>query len=65
MRRWLAILGVLVTVVGCSHEPTTTAAAAAPPPQPKLGVRPNGDTEIQPDLAKIQSEELKKVFARF
>ena len=31
--------------------------------QPKLGIRPNGDTEIQPDLSKIQSEELKKVFA--
>jgi len=63
MRRWLAILGMLVAVVGCSREPSTSAAAAAPPAQPKLGIRPNGDTEIQPDLAKIQSEDLKKVFA--
>ena len=63
MRRWLATLGMLVAVVGCSNEPWTPAAAAAPPPQAKLGIRPNGDTEIQPDLAKIQSEELKKVFA--
>jgi len=63
MRRWLATLGMLVAVVGCSNEPSTPAAAAAPPPQAKLGIRPNGDTEIQPDLAKIQSEELKKVFA--
>jgi acetylornithine deacetylase/succinyl-diaminopimelate desuccinylase-like protein len=54
---------MLVAVVGCSHEPSTPAAAAAPPPPPKLGIRPNGDTEIQPDLSKIQSEELKKVFA--
>ena len=63
MRRWLATLGMLAAVVGCSREPSTPAAAAAPPAQAKLGIRPNGDTEIQPDLAKIQSEELKKVFA--
>jgi acetylornithine deacetylase/succinyl-diaminopimelate desuccinylase-like protein len=63
MRRWLATLGMLVAVVGCSNEPSTPAAAAAPPSQAKLGIRPNGDTEIQPDMSKIQSEELKKVFA--
>jgi acetylornithine deacetylase/succinyl-diaminopimelate desuccinylase-like protein len=54
---------MLVAVVGCSREPSTRAAAAGPPPQPKLGIRVNGDTEIQPDMAKIQSEDLKKVFA--
>ena len=63
MRRWLATLGMLVAVVGCSREPSTPAAAAAPPAQPKLGIRPHGDTEIQIDMSKIQSEELKKVFA--
>ena len=63
MRRWLVILGMLVAVVGCSREPSTPASAAAPPAQPKLGIRPHGDTEIQIDMAKIQSEELKKVFA--
>ena len=63
MRRWLVTLGMLVAVVGCSREPSTPAAAAAPPAQPKLGIRPHGDTEIQIDMAKIQSEELKKVFA--
>jgi acetylornithine deacetylase/succinyl-diaminopimelate desuccinylase-like protein len=62
MRRWLAILGMLVAIVGCSREPSTSASAAAPPAQPKLGIRPAGDTEIQPDLSKIQSEDLKKVF---
>ena len=50
-------------LLGCSREPSTKAAAAAAPAKPKLGIRPNGDTEIQPDLTKIQSEELKKVFA--
>jgi acetylornithine deacetylase/succinyl-diaminopimelate desuccinylase-like protein len=63
MRRWLATLGMLVAVVGCSREPSTPTSAAAPPAQPKLGIRPHGDTEIQIDMAKIQSEELKKVFA--
>jgi acetylornithine deacetylase/succinyl-diaminopimelate desuccinylase-like protein len=64
MRRWLVALVMLVSAAGCSREASTPASAAAPPAAaPKLGIRPNGDTEIQPDLAKIQSEELKKVFA--
>ena len=64
MRTWFAVLGVLLTV-GCSRGPSTSAAAAQPAPAPaapKLGIRPNGDTEIQPDLAKIENEDLKKVF---
>src|SRR6476659_5248254 len=63
MRRWLAALSLLAATIGCSRGPSTQAQAAAPPAQPKLGVRANGDTEIQPDLAKIQSDDLKKVFA--
>jgi acetylornithine deacetylase/succinyl-diaminopimelate desuccinylase-like protein len=64
MSRWLVAVVVLLSAAGCSREASTPAAAAAPPAaQPKLGIRPNGDTEIQPDLSKIQSEELKKVFA--
>ena len=27
------------------------------------GIRPDGDTEIKPDLSKIQNDDLKKVFA--
>jgi len=55
---------MLVSAAGCSREASTPASAAAPPAAaPKLGIRPNGDTEIQPDLSKVQSEELKKVFA--
>ena len=63
--RWsLTALAVVVATTGCSRGPSTTTAAAAAAPAPqKLGIRPNGDTEIQPDLGKIQSEELKKVFA--
>jgi acetylornithine deacetylase/succinyl-diaminopimelate desuccinylase-like protein len=65
MRRWLVVLVTLVSAAGCSRGASTPASAAAPPAPaaPKLGIRPNGDTEIQPDLSKIQSEELKKVFA--
>jgi acetylornithine deacetylase/succinyl-diaminopimelate desuccinylase-like protein len=62
--RWsLTALAFVVATIGCSRgSSTTTAVAAAPAPQ-KLGIRPNGDTEIQPDLGKIESEDLKKVFA--
>jgi acetylornithine deacetylase/succinyl-diaminopimelate desuccinylase-like protein len=64
MSRWLVALVMLVSAAGCSRDASTPASAAAPPAAaPKLGIRPNGDTEIQPDLSKIQSEELKKVFA--
>jgi len=61
--RWLTGPLILsVALVGCSRTPSTQASAAGAPAQPKLGIRPHGDTEIQPDLSKISSEELKKVF---
>src|SRR6266851_5445718 len=63
MRWWLTALSLTVICSGCSRGPSTPAAAAAAPAQPKLGIRPAGDTEIQPDLGKIQSEDLKKIFA--
>ena len=55
-----AAIGV---VVGCS-SPAAKAQNAAPKPQakPKLGIRPKGDTEIEPDMTKISSDELKKVY---
>ena len=54
------IFGTTVPV-GCSRGQVSTSAAAAPA-KPKLGIRPAGDTEIQPDMSKITSEDLKKVF---
>ncbi|PYQ73078.1 MAG: hypothetical protein DMG04_15165 [Acidobacteria bacterium] len=63
MRSWIAALALSVICTGCSRGPSTPAAAAPAPAQPKLGIRPAGETEIQPDLSKIQSEDLKKVFA--
>jgi acetylornithine deacetylase/succinyl-diaminopimelate desuccinylase-like protein len=67
--KW-AILGSVgaLLAAGCGGgNPNTPqsppAAQAAGAPQVKLGIRPNGDTEIQPDMSKIHSEELKKVFS--
>ncbi len=37
-------------------------AGRAAPAQPKLGIRPDGDTKVSIDLSKITSDELKKVF---
>src|SRR5260221_7993217 len=66
MRDAMVLLCVLVTASACSPSaPGVTrvqAAEATPAPAPKLGVRPDGDTEIQPDLSKITSEDLKKVY---
>jgi acetylornithine deacetylase/succinyl-diaminopimelate desuccinylase-like protein len=51
--------------VGCSSPAAKAQNAAAPRAQakPKLGIRPAGDTEIQPDMTKISSDELKKVYS--
>ena len=51
-------------IAGCSSpssEPAPPAVAA--PAVPALGIRPNGDTEISPDMSQVHSEELKKVYA--
>jgi acetylornithine deacetylase/succinyl-diaminopimelate desuccinylase-like protein len=60
----------LIAATACSKSPAngsngTAASSSASPAAPakkKLGVRPNGDTEISPDLTKISSPELKKVY---
>jgi acetylornithine deacetylase/succinyl-diaminopimelate desuccinylase-like protein len=62
----LLVLGAgLGAAVGCSSPSANTQGAAAPKAQakPKLGIRPAGDTEIQPDMTKISSDELKKVYS--
>ena len=62
MRCVLGLACILAAVAACSPS-KTTVQAAAPAAKPSLGVRPNGDTEIQPDLSKVASEDLKKVYA--
>ncbi len=64
MRMLSACMVALALSVGCAGEnaveevPTGAAPAAE---QPTLGLRPQGDTEIQPDMSKV-SPELKEVF---
>jgi hypothetical protein len=62
--RWsLAVLCTLIASIGCSPAPgTAQAKTPAAPVTAKLGIRANGDTEIQPDLT-LASDELKKVYA--
>ena len=52
---------LILVAAACSRSPVSTNASAAPA-KPKLGIRANGDTEIQPDMSKITNEDLKKVF---
>jgi acetylornithine deacetylase/succinyl-diaminopimelate desuccinylase-like protein len=56
-----AAIGV---AAGCSSPSAKSQAAPAKAQaKPKLGIRPKGDTEIEPDMTKISSDELKKVYA--
>ncbi len=52
MRRLFAALSVLALCSACNQAPSVPAAQSAPE-TPKLGIRPNGDTEIQPDLSQL------------
>jgi acetylornithine deacetylase/succinyl-diaminopimelate desuccinylase-like protein len=73
MTRLSLVLGLAITVgaagAGCRREVAQAsagapaAAGAAAAAKKTLGIRPNGDTEIKPDLSKVSSEELKKVYA--
>lgn len=62
MRSAIVLLCALA-LVGCSKAgPDTASKTAAAPAKATLGIRPAGDTEIQPDMSKITNEDLKKVF---
>ena len=64
MRRTTPILAIVALVsTGCSQSapaaaPSSPTTAAAP----KLGIRPAGDTEIQPDMSQVPPD-LQKVYA--
>ncbi len=76
MTRLSVVCGLTVVVsmgvAGCRREAahasggvtpaSATAAPAASPVKKTLGVRPNGDTEVKPDLSMVSSEELKQVY---
>ncbi len=62
--RWVLTFACIAAVsVGCSSKKPEEQAAQRPAVQakPKLGIRPAGDTEIQPDLGKVP-DDLKKVY---
>ena len=61
---FVALAAVLGAAAGCS-SPSAKAQAPAAKAQakPKLGIRPKGDTEIDVDMTKISSDELKKVYS--
>jgi len=52
---------VLALTAGCS-QPAQQAPQGAAEPASKLGIRPQGDTEIQPDLSQVPPE-VQQVFA--
>jgi acetylornithine deacetylase/succinyl-diaminopimelate desuccinylase-like protein len=63
-----AVAIATMVLAGCGgSQPKAPTPEASGPTMAKasahLGIRPNGDTEVQPDLTKIESEELKKVYA--
>ena len=62
----LIVLAVAVGAAAACSSPSATAQNGAAPKtqvKQKLGIRPEGDTEIEPDMTKISSDELKKVYS--
>ena len=64
MRRITLLLGIVVlAATGCSQSPAAQQRQATPTAAaPKLGIRPAGDTEIQPDMSQVPPD-LQKVYA--
>ena len=70
--RWVvSVACAVVLLTGCSSSQGGSQAAAqgapgtttpgTPAAPPKLGIRPSGDTDIQPDMTRIPAD-LKQVF---
>jgi acetylornithine deacetylase/succinyl-diaminopimelate desuccinylase-like protein len=63
--RCAALLAVAM-LAGCGGQPPAPDPVTTAAPKTMtvaLGVRPNGDTEVAPDLSAIESEDLRKVYA--
>ena len=60
MRRVITLCAIVV-VAACNQAAPPPAASTAPAAK-KLGIRPDGDTEIKPDLSQVPPE-LQKVYA--
>ena len=61
MHRVGILIGLVIAAAGCT-QPTPSAQAPQTATAPKLGVRPAGDTEIQPDMTQVPPD-LQKVYA--
>jgi acetylornithine deacetylase/succinyl-diaminopimelate desuccinylase-like protein len=62
MRRFILMLVALGATAACSPGGNSDAAPPATAAAPVLGVRPAGDTEIQPDMSQVPPD-LQKVYA--
>ncbi len=61
MRRAVITLCAIFAAAAC-NQPAAPPAATTAPAAKKLGIRPAGDTELQPDLSQVPPD-LQKVFA--
>ena len=61
MRRAVITLSALLVAAACNQAAPPPAATTAPDAR-KLGIRPDGDTEIKPDLSQVPPD-LQKVYA--
>jgi hypothetical protein len=66
MRRVCVGVSILLLAAACGPSPSASPGAPGAPgaatATAKLGVRPAGDTEIQPDLSQVPPD-LQKVYA--
>ena len=62
--RWVitVTVGMMAILAGCSGKTSSVSASVKSEPLTHK-YRPDGDTKLHIDMAKIKSEELKKVFA--
>ena len=64
MKSFIALICLSLFTINCSGENATAPETTSEAPTetgPSLGLRPQGDTEISPDLSQV-SDELKQVF---
>jgi acetylornithine deacetylase/succinyl-diaminopimelate desuccinylase-like protein len=62
MKRFVVATSLCLFGLACNQTPAPAPAANAAPAAKKLGIRPNGDTEITPDISQLPPE-VQKVHA--
>ncbi|MGE3274037.1 MAG: M20/M25/M40 family metallo-hydrolase [Vicinamibacterales bacterium] len=61
MRRFVALSGMLLLAAACSQPPASSSSTTPTAEPAALGIRPNGDTEISPDMAQVPAD-LQQVY---